>query len=269
MRFVELRAEEGRPPIRLHPRLTVLQGLDPVARVSFVGFLHSVAMGETLDWNGTLDIHGIEMDLETGLATIGPTAESGLILEASALLADGDGDPLSSGTEAAALADAASAREALEREIADLADELSGAAQVRAEMVARLDRATAALRPAACAELDVRDGRRRRADASTRVDTGLPEDIERVRETETLIAELDEMLASLPSGDRPNLAAAAASGHATDPLLMAARAAAAAAARFGRSPDGSDANISSSSAINVSVSRTRSCLLYTSPSPRD
>ena len=79
MRFVELRAEEGRPPIRLHPRLTVLQGLDPVARVSFVGFLHSVAMGETLDWNGTLDIHGIEMDLETGLATIGPTAELSLI----------------------------------------------------------------------------------------------------------------------------------------------------------------------------------------------
>ena len=47
MRFLELRADEGIEPLRLHSRLTLVRGLDPAARVALVGFLHSVATTES------------------------------------------------------------------------------------------------------------------------------------------------------------------------------------------------------------------------------
>ena len=67
MRFLELRADEGIEPLRLHPRLTLVRGLDPAARVAFVGFLHSVATGDTFGWDGTVDVHGVQMSLENAL----------------------------------------------------------------------------------------------------------------------------------------------------------------------------------------------------------
>jgi len=211
MRFIELRPEEGQPPLRLHPRLTLLRGLSPAERVAIVGFLHSVAGGETFDWTGTVEVHGIEMSLDSALDLMGETADAALILDAGALVDVAPVPEFADAPEGPADAEASVGRDRLETEAAELADELSGAGALRREMAGRLDTAIAALRPDAGRLLDVADGDLgRAARLADRPDpwTGLANPQERIDTLEVLVAEIDGVLAELPSGDRAALAAA-------------------------------------------------------------
>lgn len=217
MRFLELRADDVAPPLRLHPRLTFVRGLDPAARVALVGFVHSVATGESFGWRGVVEVHGVRMELDRALELIGPTAEAAQIIEASTLIDAATRGASGASDEAAAHAESLAACEQLEREAADLAEELSGAGRVRAEMTARLKGARERLDPACGPRLDRADGELGRA--ARRADrpdpwTGTSDPDQRIAHLETLIEGLDQELAQLPSGDRASLAAAVGTARA-------------------------------------------------------
>lgn len=211
MRFLELRADEGIEPLRLHPRLTLVRGLDPAARVAIVGFLHSVATGDTFDFHGTVEVHGIEMGLVEALELAGETADAAQIIEASTLIEAANTAGVIDSEEATAHAEALAACEQLDGEAAELAEELSGASTLRSEMTARLATAAERLDPDAGRRLDRVDGELwRAARLADRPDpwTGMAEPEARVADLELLIETLDAQLAELPSGDRAVLAAA-------------------------------------------------------------
>lgn len=211
MRFLELRADQGIEPLRLHPRLTLVRGLDPAARVALVGFLHSIATGDTFDWTGSVEVHGVRMDLTRALELAGATSDAAQIIEASTLVDAASTAGMSESDEAVAHAESLAACEQLETEAADLADELSGAAALRSEMTARLSAAAALLDPDAGRGLDRIDGDlARAARIAERPDpwTGMSEPKVRVAHLEEFIETLDGHLAELPSGDRAALAAA-------------------------------------------------------------
>lgn len=216
MRFLELRPDGIGDGFRLHPRVTLLAGLDPAARVALVGFVHSVAAGETFDWAGTVDVHGVSTDLDSMLEIVGSTADAALIVEAASLV---DLDHQASATpEAVAHAEAVAAVQSLEDEIAGLAEELGAAGAVRREMKQRLEHAEARKDPRASRMLDRADGDLgRAARLADRPDpwTGMREPEARVAHLESLIASLDQILAELPSGDRAALAAATATAKAS------------------------------------------------------
>ena len=86
MRFLELRAEEVIQPVKLHPHLTLVRGLDPAAYVALVGFLHSVASGDTFGWEGTVEVHGVETSLANALDLAGHTTDAAQTIEASTLI---------------------------------------------------------------------------------------------------------------------------------------------------------------------------------------
>ncbi len=203
MRFVELRPDSSRECFELHPRITILHGLNPAARVAVVGFLHSIADGDAFDWSGLAEVHGVVMTLDSALDIIGATADAALIIEAKSLL-DIAADP------------ASGAREQIDHQIAELAEELGGAARIRSEMQARLASATARLDNGAGLRLDLADGALGRAARfADRPDpwTGMDDVPERISELKALVDELDTQLSGLASGDRAALAAALATAR--------------------------------------------------------
>ena len=211
MRFLELRPDGADPSFTLDPRLTLLRGLDPADRVALVGFVHSVAAGETFDWEGTVDVHGVQMALADMLDLVGPTAEAAVIVEATSLTAP-RGDERAQ-PEQQALADARAARVMLETEVAQLAEELGAGGGLRRDMKARLAAADAAVDTSAGVRLDRADGELSRAGrAADRPDpwSGTIEPDGRMAGLQSLITDLDAQLAALPSGDRAELASAAA-----------------------------------------------------------
>lgn len=214
MRFLELRPDGVTASFRLDPRLTLLRGLEPADRVALVGFVHSVAAGESFDWDGTVDVHGIHLRLDDMLELIGATADAALIVEASSLLSgddDGERSP-----EQQALAEAEATRSGLEAAIADLADELGAAGGVRRDMKLRLTAIEADLDPESGARLDRADGELgRAARLAERPDpwTGTADPEGRVADLEALIADLDQRLTNLPEGDRSALASASATAR--------------------------------------------------------
>ncbi|MEM9201165.1 MAG: hypothetical protein AAGC53_05880 [Actinomycetota bacterium] len=204
MRFLELRPDGTGPSFELDPRLTLLRGLGPAERVALVGFVHSVAAGDTFDWVGTVEVHGVQMTLADSLELVGASADAAVIVEASTLM-----------TESAAPADDRdrAQRMAHEAECARLADARAAALQRYDEMASRIETAAASLDHAATLRLDHADGQlSRAARMADRPDpwTGADDRETRLVELEALITELDAQLASLPSGDRPRLASAAA-----------------------------------------------------------
>lgn len=218
MRFLELRADEGIEPLRLHPRLTLVRGLDPAARVAFVGFLHSVATGDTFGWEGTVDVHGVHMSLADALDVAGHTSDAAQIIEASTLVDAVQTEGVSDTEEAAAHAESLAACDQLEAEAAELADELSSAGLLRGEMTTRLSSAIARLDPDAGRALDRADGELgRAARLADRPDpwTGMSDPQSRVTHLEAFIATLDRHLAELASGDRAALAAAVGTARAS------------------------------------------------------
>lgn len=211
MRFLELRADEGIEPLRLHPRLTLVRGLDPAARVALVGFLHSVATGDTFGWEGTVEVHGVQMSLASALDVAGHTSDAAQIIEASTLIDAARADGVSGTDEAIAHSESLAACEQLEAEVTALADELSGAGTLRSDMTSRLSSAVARLDPDTSRRLDRADGELgRAARLADRPDpwTGMAEPEARVTSLESFIESLDAQLADLPSGDRAALAAA-------------------------------------------------------------
>lgn len=222
MRFVELRPTPDGSSLRLHSRITWLKGLDPAARVAVVGMAHDVALGDPPEWDGIVDVDGVESDLKETLARIGQTAESALIIDAASLpdvVADDldDLDPDGEEIDEVSLENARARRDELDERITGLAEELAASSTVRADMTARLTSALAQVDTDAFDVLDQADGALgRAARMADRPDpwtgmSGVPERIEHLR---SHIEELDEMLAGLPSGDRPALAAAVATARA-------------------------------------------------------
>lgn len=211
MRFLELRPDGVGPSFGLDPRLTLLRGLDPADRVALVGFVHSVAAGETFDWEGTVEVHGVQMTLTDMLDLVGPTADAAAIVEATTLAAPRSDERVR--PEQLALTEAQARRAELETEVSDLAEELGAAGGLRRDMKARLAAADGAVDRRAGASLDRADGElSRAARALGRLDpwTGTSAPQERIQALDAMIVELDRQLASLPSGDRAELASAAA-----------------------------------------------------------
>ena len=217
MRFVELRPSPEGPPLRLHPRITWLKGLDPAARVTVVGLAHDVALGQTPDWEGTVDIDGVESDLGDALARLGETADSALVIDAASLpdiVPEGDEMPANEG---ASLETATARLDELNAKITGLAEELAASGKVRADMTANLTSALAQVDPSAFDALDRADGALgRAARLANRPDpwTGMHDVPERIEVLRTQVESLDRSLAGLPSGDRPALAAAVATARA-------------------------------------------------------
>jgi len=218
MRFVELRPDPEREGFNLHPRITVLGGLDPAARVELVGFAHAVATGEDFGWGGTVEIHGVLMPIDRALDLVGSIADSALVVEARALIDIATDSDAVDGPEVEAYRESLAVREAIDHDIAALAEELNAASAVRSEMVARLAAARARLDPDAGRALDLADGELgRAARAADRPDpwTGMKDVPERCAHLEALLETLDDQLETLPSGDRAALAAALAAARAS------------------------------------------------------
>ncbi len=226
MRFIELRPDPEREGFSLHPRITVLGGLNAAARVELVGFAHSIATGEDFGWGGTVEIHGVHMQIDRAIDLVGSIADSALIVEARALV-DIAAEPGTIGEcEVEAYREAVVASEAIDVDIAALAEELNAASALRSEMGARLAAARARIEPDAGRRLDLADGNLgRAARAAGRPDpwTGANAVPERYASLEVLLETIDEQLEALPSGDRPVLAAALASARAalsTGPVVL-------------------------------------------------
>ncbi len=218
MRFVELRPSPDTAPLRLHPRITWLKGLDSAARVSVVGMAHEVALGEQPDWGGRVEIDGEELDLAVALERFGETADAALIINAASLpevvvaSLDDEEQP-----DVGSLESARARLRDLDERIAGLAEELEASSSVRSTMSAELTSALAQVDAAAFDALDQADGALgRAARLADRPDpwTGMGDVTARIDDLRAHIAELDQLLDELPSGDRPALAAATATARA-------------------------------------------------------
>jgi len=218
MRFVELRPSPDTAPLRLHPRITWLKGLDSAARVSVVGMAHEVALGEQPDWGGRVEIDGEELDLAVALERFGETADAALIIDAASLpevvvaSLDDEEQP-----DVGSLESARARLRDLDERIAGLAEELEASSSVRSTMSAELTSALAQVDAAAFDALDQADGALgRAARLADRPDpwTGMGDVTARIDDLRAHIAELDQLLDGLPSGDRPALAAATATARA-------------------------------------------------------
>ncbi len=217
MRFVELRPSPDGVPLRLHPRITWLKGLDPAARVSVVGMAHQVALGEQPEWGGTVEVGGEELDLADALERFGETADAALIIDAASLPEVVVADPDAEHHDIGSLESARSRLRDLDERIAGLAEELEASGSVRSAMNAELTSALAQVDAAAFDALDRADGALgRAARLADRPDpwTGMGDVAARIEDLRNHIAEVDRLLDGLPSGDRPALAAATATARA-------------------------------------------------------
>lgn len=215
MRFVELRPAPDRGSFRLHPRITWLRGLDPATRVAVVGMVHDVALGQIPDWTGIAEIDGTDEPLAELIARLGATADSALIIDAASLPEPGEG-PAAPSTGRGELDVARRRLEELDIRIRSIAEELAASGSVRSQMVAHLRSSKGQVDPDASTRLDRADGQLvRTARRANRPDpwTGMQDVPTRIAELGATIAELDATLDRLPSGDRPALAAAAATAR--------------------------------------------------------
>ena len=218
MRFVELKPDSSRDAFKLHPRITILRGLDPAARVNIVGFVHSIAGGDAFDWTGVVEVHGIVMTLDNALEIIGETAEAALIIEADRLSDVTTGFSDEQVEAGRAYREAAGEREQIDELITELADELGGGGLIRSEIQARLASVKAGLDTEAGCRLDLADGALgHAARLAERPDpwTGTDDVPGRMMHLEELLEELETQLEDLPSGDRAKLAAALATARAS------------------------------------------------------
>lgn len=220
MRFVELRPSPDGGSFHLHHRITWLKGLAPAARVAVVGMVHDVALGERPDWGGVLDIDGEHVDLAEGIERIGETGDAALVIDAASL-PDVTADDLAlddSDLDGAGLESAKQKLQELEERITSLAEELAASSKVRSDMTAHLTSSLAQVETTAADLLDGADGELgRAARLAQRPDpwTGMSGVPERMAELTDQITAVDERLSTLPSGDRPALAAAVAIARAS------------------------------------------------------
>jgi len=199
----------GGPDIQLHPRITLLIGLRPLEQVELVASAHSLALGEEPVWEGLLEVSGVEMTLSEAAKVIGRTAEAAPVATAEEFLDDWR-------RGRSAVIDRVASPAVLEKtreQLAAIAEELTGAEKLRAEMNARVTSARANVDDEAFAKLDRAMGNlRRAADRSGRPDpwTGMSNVEGRLTELKCSIGEFDELLDELPRGDRVKLAGAVA-----------------------------------------------------------
>jgi len=137
MRCVELRHSPDRGSFRLHPRITWLRGLDPVARVAAVGLVHDGALGEAPDWQGIVDVEGTNCSLTDLVARLGETADSALIIDAASLPELG-ATPAGAASQRASLDAAEQKLRELDERISSLGEELAASDRVRSDMVTHL-----------------------------------------------------------------------------------------------------------------------------------
>jgi|GEM_PF-5319269 len=216
MRFVELRPSPDRGVLHLHPRITWLRGLDPIGRVAVVGMVHDAALGEVPDWDGTVELSGTEFPLRDTVAKLGQTADSALIIDAASLPEIVAVPEPNAGSQQGF--DAAQQKlSELDESIAGLAEELAATGTVRGQMSAHLASSLAQVDATAGPKLDRADGDLgRAARLADRPEpwTGMNDVAERMETLGQQIDEYDTTLRSLPSGDRPALAAATATASA-------------------------------------------------------
>lgn len=221
MRFVELRSTLDGSSLRLHPRITWLKGLDPAARVAVVGMAHDIALGQSPDWDGTVEIDGVESGLIEAIDRLGETADAALIIDAASLpeftSSDLEQTADDVGNEEASLENARAKLNDLDARIEGLAAELAASGKVRADMTAHLTSALARVDSSVFDALDLADGELgRAARLADRPDpwTGMGDGPERIEHLRARIESIDAKLNDLPSGDRPALAAATATARA-------------------------------------------------------
>lgn len=211
MRIVELRLHPEGAGVNLHPRITILRGLDPFAGVGIIGIVHDLALGELPDHDGIVEIDGVEHPIAEAVRLAGATAECALIIPAVSL-------PVSRADQADITALELDVVEAESRvcELTDVIDDLAGQLgsreSLRAEMKAGLAAATARIDGSAAA-LDQADAALvRLARTRERPDpwTGMSDVAERMTHLRGLLAELDAQEENLPLGDRAALTAAVA-----------------------------------------------------------
>ncbi|MFT7607476.1 MAG: hypothetical protein ACI9MX_000531 [Candidatus Aldehydirespiratoraceae bacterium] len=216
MRFIELRPSPDRGVLRLHPRITWLRGLDPAAQVAVVGMVHDVALGEISDWDGTVEVAGVESPLRDTVAKLGETADSALIIVAASLPEIVAAPEPSAGHQQSR--DAAQQKlSEIDERISGLAEELAASCAVRGQISAHLASSLAQVDADAGPKLDRADGDLgRAARLADRPDpwTGMKDVAERIETLSQQIDEYDTTLGGLPSGDRPALAAATATARA-------------------------------------------------------
>ncbi|MFT5201057.1 MAG: hypothetical protein ACI9C1_000425 [Candidatus Aldehydirespiratoraceae bacterium] len=216
MRFIELRPSPDRGVLRLHPRITWLRGLDPAAQVAVVGMVHDVALGEIPDWDGTVEVAGVESPLRDTVAKLGETADSALIIVAASLPEIVAAPEPSAGHQQSR--DAAQQKlSEIDERISGLAEELAASCAVRGQISAHLASSLAQVDADAGPKLDRADGDLgRAARLADRPDpwTGMKDVAERIETLSQQIDEYDTTLGGLPSGDRPALAAATATARA-------------------------------------------------------
>ncbi len=187
----------------------MIVGLLPLERVELVSTAHSLALGEEPQWDGVVEVAGVEIAFAEVADVIGHTADAAPIMTAAEI------------PEVMAYAAAVSRvdptgpdpLDGMRRTLNDIADELSVAHRLRAEMNARVASARANVDSDAFDRLDRTDNElRRAADQAGRPDpwTGVSDVDERTVHLEKVISDLDEYLSNLPSGDRVGLAADAA-----------------------------------------------------------
>jgi hypothetical protein len=216
MRFIELRPSPDRGVLRLHPRITWLRGLDPAAQVAVVGMVHDVALGGISDWDGTVEVAGVESPLRDTVAKLGETADSALIIVAASLPEIVAAPEPSAGHQQSR--DAAQQKlSEIDERISGLAEELAASCAVRGQISAHLASSLAQVDADAGPKLDRADGDLgRAARLADRPDpwTGMKDVAERIETLSQQIDEYDTTLGGLPSGDRPALAAATATARA-------------------------------------------------------
>jgi len=211
MRLVNLRPWPDGPEIELHPRITLIVGLLPFERVELVSTAHSIAIGEVPVWDGCLEVEGVQMSFVESAEVLGPQAECAPVVTTDEI-ANLAGHPSLHGqpSEPRTEGDPMSV---IREHLAEIADELSGAAKLRSEMQGRLASANANVDPQVFDELSRADGiLKRSADLANRPDqwTGAADPAARLERISQMLALAESKLAELPVGDRVELARATA-----------------------------------------------------------
>ena len=201
-------------PLPCTPRVSVLRGVDDQARHDLIGTLVALTRGRTPPISGIAEVHGVEVELERVGELIGAADGDPVVVSISAVmpaLSAGAQEPVDDPNERA-FAEAMITRETLEQSVHDLAAELAGAQRIRDGLLDNLAAANGRVIRESSTTLDGADGELRRAARQAGVGPWitLPDLDLRLAHLGEIVAECEEILAELPSGDRTQLASAVA-----------------------------------------------------------
>jgi hypothetical protein len=204
--------------VTLHPQVTVVRGLDPVARAWLIDVLGRLSGGGDLPATGEIDAHGIRFDLDPpSLALLGLDTLVGAVVTAADLPGH---DP--------ALATAAATRSEAARRRDELAQQLDGYRAALTSAVAERDQAAHLVEELARGEGPAREALEAAATERTRLEWDLQSSRdERAAREEAVAAAIAERDRALAARDKATLAVTAAQDRRRDAIAAATQAAAA------------------------------------------